>query len=108
MANAAEFDIARFAEPEYRVESVTIDPNASPALMWPHALGRRIHDRVTVSVYHARMAKTVAHDAFIEGIAHEFSQFNWSTTFYLSSAVVWDGFEVSTFDVGEFDSARFF
>lgn len=108
MMNAAEFDLARFKDPEYRVESVTIDPNVSPALMWPHALGRRIHDRVSVSVYNARMAKTVAHDAFIEGASHEFSQFRWTTTFYLSSALAWDGFEVATFDAGEFDTARFF
>jgi hypothetical protein len=45
--------------------------------------------------------------AFIEGVGHQFSQFRWSTTFYLSSALAWDGFAASTFDSGEFDSARF-
>lgn len=107
MMNAAEFDVARLKDPEYRVESVTIDPNVSPSLMWPNALGRRIHDRATVSVFNARMARTVAHDAFIEGVAHQFSQFRWSTTFYLSSALAWNGFAASTFDSGNFDSARF-
>jgi hypothetical protein len=104
---AAEYTVARFAQPEYRVQSLTIDPNVAPSLMWPQALGRQIHDRVTVSVYNARSAQTVAHDAFIEGVAHRFGQNRWATTFYLSSTTATDPFAVSEFDSGNFDSARF-
>ena len=108
MAAAAEWNVARWKSPEYRIESVTIDPNVSPTLMWPHALGRRIHDRATVTAYNARAATTVSHDVFIEGIEHSFSHNRWSTTFHFSSATAWSGFSASAWDTGVWDTAKWF
>ena len=104
----AEYNLARFKDPDARVAALTIDPAASPSLMWPHALGRRIRDRATVTAYVLRSATTVTEDVFIEGITHEFSQNRWQTSFTFSNAAPWDGFEAPVFDTGVFDTARFF
>jgi hypothetical protein len=108
MMSVAEFNVARWKDPEYRVGSVTIDPNVSPSLMWPHALGRRIHDRATVTVFNARSNVTVSHNVFIEGVEHRFSQMRWSTTFHFSSATAWTPFSVSVWDTGVWDTAKWF
>ncbi len=106
MKSAAEFNVARWKDPEDRVERLTINPNQAPSTMWPHALGRRIHDRATVAAYNARQNRTENYDLFIEGIAHQFSQNRWSTTFSFSDARPWNGFSVSTWDSGLWDTAR--
>lgn len=108
MLSAAQWNVARRKDPEDRVEAVTIDPASAPALMWPHALGRRIHDRATVTVVNARSGQTVSHDVFIEGVAHSISQFRWETTFYFSSATAWTSFSADRWDVGVWDTARWF
>lgn len=108
MQSAAEFNVARWKDPEDRIDAVTIDPAQAPSVMWPHALGRRIHDRATITAYNARQARSATYDSFIEGFAHSFSQFNWETTFYFSDALPWNGFSASVFDTGVFDTAKFF
>jgi hypothetical protein len=108
MQSAAEWNVARWKDPEYRIESVTIDPNVSGTLMWPHALGRRLHDRATITAYNARSAQTVTMQVFIEGVSHTISHNRWATTFFFSSAAAWAGFSASVWDTGVWDTARWF
>lgn len=105
---AAEFNLARFRDPQYGIAELTIDPAQSPALMWPHALGRRIRDRVTIQGAVLRSGVTVTNDAFIEGIRHRFSQNRWETTFSFSDAAAWNGFSASVWDTGVWDTAEWF
>ncbi|MTA13487.1 MAG: hypothetical protein F2534_12875 [Actinobacteria bacterium] len=108
MLAAAEFNLARYKDPERRIESFTIDPVNAASLMWPHALGRRIRDRVTISATPARSGITWSGGAFVEGIAHSIRQNVWSTTFSFSSASAFDPFATSVFDTGVFDTAVFY
>lgn len=104
----AEFAVARYKDPEYRVTNVTIDPPKSPSLMWPQALGRRIRDRATVTLQPVRPALTITQNVFIESVAHTIRQNVWSTTFGFSSAAPFVAFTSSVFDTGVFDTATFF
>lgn len=108
MLAAAEFNLARWKDPEFRVGQLTIDPASSSALMWPHALGRRIRDRVAVSTALERSGLTVSGEAFVEGVGHSFAQNVWETTFSFSDASAWDGFAASVFDTAVFDTDEFF
>lgn len=105
---AAEFNLARLKDPQYGIAELTIDPAQSPTLMWPHALGRRIRDRVTITGAVLRSGVTVTNDAFIEGIRHRFSQNTWETTFSFSDATAWNGFSASVWDTGVWDTAEWF
>lgn len=105
---AAELNLLRWKDPDFRLASLTIDPAQAPSLMWPHALGRKIRDRVTVSATPARSGIAVAGDAFIEGISHVFSTHDWSTRFQLSSADPFDGVTAGVWDSGLWDTARWF
>lgn len=108
LQSAAEFNLARWKSAQSFVSSVTIDPAQSPALMWPHALGRRLHDRVTVTAYNARADVTVSRQAFIIGVRHSIAQNDWSTTFYFADATAWSGFSASRWDSGVWDTAKWF
>lgn len=108
MHAVAEYNLARFKDPDARIAQLTIDPASSPALMWPHALGRRIRDRATITAYVPRSATTESENVFIEGISHEISQNSWSTSFAFSNATPWDGFASSLWDTGEWDDATWF
>lgn len=108
MLAAAEFNLARYKDPDRRIAAFTIDPVSAAALMWPHALGRRIRDRVTISATPTRSGITWSGGAFIEGIAHSIRQHSWSTTFSFSSAAPFDVFSTSLFDTGVFDTAVFY
>lgn len=90
---AAGWVVARFKDPEQRIDDITLVPIADPTNLWPQALGRQIRDRITFQ------RTPVAGDVidqphFIEGIKHGFdvSSSNWTTTFRLSSASAWQPF----------------
>jgi len=108
MLAAAEFNLARFKDPQRSIEAFTIDPVGAGSLMWPHALGRRIRDRVTINATPQRSGITWSGDAFVEGVAHSIRQHSWSTTFAFSPAAAFNGFSASVFDTGVFDTARFY
>lgn len=108
MMAVAEYNLARFKDPDARIESLVVRPAASPSLIWPHALGRRIRDRATISAYVPRSATTESEDVFIEGIGHRFSQNSWGTTFSFSNASPWNDFAASVWDTGEWDDAVWF
>lgn len=108
MLATAQFNLNRWKDPDFRVGSLTIDPVRAAALMWPHALGRQIRDRVTISADVLRSGMTVAGPAFIEGIAHSIRQHSWSTTFAFSSARAFDSLSAAGWDSGVWDTARWF
>jgi len=108
MLAAAQFNLARYKDPERRIAGFTIDPVNAASLMWPHALGRKIRDRVTISATPLRSGITWSGGAFVEGVAHSVSQNSWSTSFSFSPTTAFDGFSASVFDTGVFDTAVFF
>jgi hypothetical protein len=93
---------------EYRVRSVTVDPMANPALIWPHVLGRRIRDRVTVIVPFPGRAASMTFPCHIAGIDHTISRKDWSTRFTFESATPFLSFAASTWGAGVWDTATWF
>lgn len=94
---------------QYRVQSVTVQGIGSPAASWPHVLGRRLRDRVTVSLTPPTTGTTFTQQAFIDGVSHSISaDMRWETTFQFQSATVWGTLNSSLWDTGLWDTAKWF
>lgn len=80
----ADVYLARYKDPKQRLESVTFKPEAAPAQLWPHILGRDLGEKVTV-IYRTNAGNTKALVSYIESISHKVSpQQRWTTTWTLS------------------------
>jgi len=80
---------------EDRFDSVTVDPAADPANLWPQALGRDIGDRITVNKRPPpSLATVITRDGFISGITHTFDAGTsaWSTSWTLQDASKYGSF----------------
>lgn len=109
----AQYVLYLAKEPEYRFESLVVDPRAMPTQMFPQVLDRDFGDRVTVVSRPAGTStggtptivsnslivsdslilaggngpEPTIRDAFIRGIVHEYGGTNrWRTTWALQSA----------------------
>lgn len=108
-AALAAWTVARYAQPEYRFRSITIDPMADPTNLWPQVLGRRIRDRVTVNRRpFSSTALTITNDAFIDGISFNFTPGRWRTTFQLASATAYQQFGLWDATDAMWDTSKFF
>jgi hypothetical protein len=90
--DAAALDYAQYVigfakDPEYRFESLVINPSADPDNLFPQVLGRRIGDRITVR-RRPPGGGTIERDVFIVGVSHTISASpqEWLTTWQLQSA----------------------
>ena len=75
-------------DPEYRFDTLTINPLADPADLFPQILGREIGDRVTVRRRPPGGGSVIERDVFIVGINHDvdFRAGTWMTSWQLQSA----------------------
>jgi hypothetical protein len=86
-ADAADYFLQKLKDPALRVDHLTLNAVANPAL-WPAALGCEIGTRVTVN----RRPKaggagaTISGDYFVESVEHSVGADRWTTTFLLSPA----------------------
>jgi hypothetical protein len=73
---------------ENRFESISIDPQADPANLWPQVLGREIGDRIQIWTRPKALPAAITKDCFIVGISHTFDAINskWLTTWTLQDA----------------------
>lgn len=78
---AADWIAAGHLDAHQRVQAITINPAANPAL-WPAALGIRIGDRVTVN--RRTTAFTMSADYFVEQVGHDRAADKWEVTYQLS------------------------
>lgn len=86
----ARYIVAQAKSAEYRFDSLTINPAAddNAASLYPHALGRRIGDRITVR-RRPPGGGLIERDVFIVGISHDIAvrpEKRWLTTWQLQSA----------------------
>lgn len=79
---------------ENRIESITIDPQANPAVLWPQVLGREIGDRIQVWVRPPNLPSPISKDCFITAITHTCDAVNyrWSTQWVLQDASKYGSF----------------
>lgn len=78
--------VLKRGHPELRVQSFVVHPRAEPSTMWAQALGRRIRDRVQVSVTVPTTAVVIDRQCFIDGVEHSVDPSDWTTVFRTSSA----------------------
>jgi hypothetical protein len=85
MITQCKWLLAKYKDPHTRVSSVTVNPQSSPAVLWPAVLGLTIGDRITVSRKIAGVGSAVSAEYWIEQITHAAdAQQNWLTTWSLS------------------------
>lgn len=104
----ANVQLASYAEPQLRVESLTFDPRSAPADLFPIALGFDIGTRITVKRRPQGVGSAISRDVFIESVAHDITPDTWTTTYQLSPVFMewWivedatNGYIDSTFAVG--------
>lgn len=103
----ADFDIFRFADPEYRVASLLVYPASSAAAYWPLILAARVGDLCTVKVPTPAVI-TITRSVFITGISHTLtSSGGWVVQFGFASAAPWTAVQ-GGWDTGLWDTVAFF
>lgn len=95
-------------DPEDRVARVVVKPRAKPSVMVPQLLARRVRDLVRVIRSPRAGGYTIDQTNHIAGISHDIGPDDWTITFDLSSAEVYQTYASSRWDVGKFDNAAFF
>lgn len=102
----ADLTISQYSRPELRVTSVQILPRGKPAALYPQVFGREVRDLIRVKRTPPG-GYSIDQRVHIAGISHTFGEdLNWSTTFDLWSAQVYEG--AGTFDSAVFDETLFF
>jgi hypothetical protein len=84
----ANYVVSFAKDPEYRFESLVINPFRSPTTLFPQVLGRKIGDRITVKRQPPGGGDVIDRDVFIVGVSHDIaiSELKWLTTWQLQSA----------------------
>lgn len=85
-ADYAAFVVGVSKNPERRFEYIDLYPEKSPAALYPQALGRRIGDRIAISLQPPGGGSPIARECFIRGVEHERKAMEWKTRFILQSA----------------------
>lgn len=100
---SAQFWVARYKDPDRRINSLDLHPSADPTgTVWAQALGRRIRDLVTVKARpRTSTSFTISRSCFVDGIEHTWQPGNWRTVLRLSSAAA---FQTGAF-LSKWDSA---
>lgn len=83
MASATRWVIAHYSEPQERYESVTLlgIDDGTAALLFPHILGRRIGERVTLDVNHPgspEVTAVVLVEGYSKHIESQYRQVTWA------------------------------
>jgi hypothetical protein len=89
---------------ELRIETITIDPTADPANLFPQVLGRKLGDRVTVKFTPPGGGARISRDVFIRGITHTIGLTTWSTTFAFQDATKFAFFVLDNPTLGRLDA----
>jgi hypothetical protein len=87
----ADYLLAQFKEPELRIRSITIAPQAHADLM-TQALSRQVRDRITVAYAPPGGGSAISQEVFIAGITTSVVAGNMQTRFTLESTTGRSGF----------------
>ena len=87
--DAAGWLLSQYKDAALRFKRVTLDPQADDTNLWPHALGRDFHDRITVKRRPPGGGTAITQECFIEGVEHRMIAgpvTSWLTSWNLSPA----------------------
>lgn len=96
--------LALLKDNELRVDSITIDPLADPANLFPQVLGRKLGDRVTVKFTPPGGGARISRDVFIRGIEHSAGNDTWRTRFVFQDATKFAFFVLDNATLGRLDA----
>lgn len=84
VVDTANFVLAQFKQPVFRVTRMEVQPLSSPSGLWPQILARDLPDRVTVA-RHPVGGGTYQADSLVEAVQHraDFGTGAWSTFYAL-------------------------
>ncbi|HEV8653265.1 MAG TPA: hypothetical protein VG276_28700 [Actinomycetes bacterium] len=82
----AGYIVALGKDPERRFAELVLWPEKAPATLYPHALGRRIGDRIAISLQPPGGGTPITRECFIRGITHSMQAAWWETRWTLQSA----------------------
>ncbi|MBT2213455.1 hypothetical protein [Actinomadura sp. NEAU-AAG7] len=102
--NYAQWILYISRAPELRFVELTVNPRSDPSALFPHALGRALGDRITVT-RRPPGGGVITADQFIRGISHEISPQSWVTRWTLQSASKFGSFfTLDNVTLGRLDS----
>jgi len=84
----ASFLLYQSKDPELRLTTLVVLPQADPDNLYPLVLGLDFGDRIRIT-YNPPGGGTVTREVFIRGIVHSIEQGEWITVFTLQSATKW-------------------
>lgn len=97
----AQWKLARYSEPEQRIESIVIQPRRDPAALFPVVLGLRVRDLVRVIRRPpSGSGHTITRECHVAGIRHMVTNDEWTTVLDLWSATPYLQLRSSFWDVG--------
>ena len=105
----AKFIVYMSKDSEYRFDSLTINPLADPANLFPHVLGREIGDRITVRRRPPGGGSMIERDVLIVGINHDVDcrVGTWMTSWQLQSVAKQSFMVFDHATLGKWDSNAF-
>lgn len=83
---AALWIMTNYKNPLQRISQMTIKPREDAVNLFPQAVGRELTDWISVTYTPQGVGSAFAQTTVIEGIQHDFSPKDWTTTFSLSPA----------------------
>lgn len=84
--DAANWVLAHYKEPTFRITGLVVKPQRDPTNLWPQVLGREIGDRITVKVRPSGVGSAISKELIINGVEHSMQNAEWTTTWRLSEA----------------------
>lgn len=103
----ATFDLEVYKAPQKLFSAIRVLPLASPTLLFPQVLGRRVRDLIR-TVARPLGSPTITRDCHVAGISHDITSGNWVTDFDLWDASVYQLYSTSRWDVGTWDASSWF
>ncbi len=103
-ANYAAFVLYQSKDPELRFQSVTMNGNDDQDVLFPHLLGRRFGDLISIT-RDPPGGGSITRSAFIVGVSHDVPGVNeWRTTWQLQSATKWAFLTLDSATLGLLDT----
>ena len=85
MADIARVRLATYKQPAMRIESLGVSPRANTTI-YTGLIGDEIGTRITVKRRPQGVGSVISKELLIEGVQHDISPMNWSSTYNLSPA----------------------
>lgn len=102
--NAATYLVTQYKNPLQRVSRIVVKPREDSSNLFPQAVGRELTDWITITYTPQGVGSAFTQTTVIEGVQHDFTPKDWTTTWMLSPADTNTYWELGTANYGELGS----